>query len=173
MALVERKGSGQLIGIISDTHDNMDAIRDSVELLNSKGVSLVIHAGDLIAPFVVPEFAKLEARFVGVFGNNDGEKVGLNLKFKELDVKLSNFEELEYKGKRIAIYHGTIQGIADALSTCDIYDIVILGHSHEAGIKKQGSTTVINPGEACGYLSGKRTLCLFNLEKMEGEIVEF
>jgi len=164
---------GHLIGILSDTHDNMDAIRDAVELLNSKEVDLVIHAGDLVAPFVVPELAKLKARFVGVFGNNDGEKVGLNLKFKELGVKLSNFQDFEYGGKKIAVYHGTIQGIAEALSSCGIYDLVILGHSHKASIKKQEGTTTVNPGEACGYLSGKRTLCLFDLERMEGEIVEF
>ncbi len=40
-----------MIGILSDSHDNLDAIKKAVNLLNKKKVDLVIHAGDLISPF--------------------------------------------------------------------------------------------------------------------------
>ena len=52
------------------------------------------------------------------------------------------------------------------------YDIVVRGHTHKPEIKKVGKTLVINPGEACGYLSGKRTIALLDLEKSKGEIFE-
>jgi len=40
-----------MIGIMSDSHDHMEAIRAAVEVFNQAGVKLVVHAGDLIAPF--------------------------------------------------------------------------------------------------------------------------
>ena len=39
------------VGIVSDTHDNMVKIKDMVDILNSREVDLMLHAGDFIAPF--------------------------------------------------------------------------------------------------------------------------
>jgi len=39
------------IGIMSDSHDNMNMVAKAVELFNQRGVSRVLHAGDIIAPF--------------------------------------------------------------------------------------------------------------------------
>ena len=64
------------IGVLSDSHDNVPMVKKAVELFNSEGVELVIHAGDFIAPFVVAAMGDLKCRVVGVFGNNDGERIG-------------------------------------------------------------------------------------------------
>jgi putative phosphoesterase len=37
-----------MIGIISDTHDNLPAIKRAVDLFNEKNVDLVLHAGDFV-----------------------------------------------------------------------------------------------------------------------------
>lgn len=161
-----------MIGIISDTHDNIEAIRKAVDFLNSRKVSLVLHAGDFIAPFTVEEFKKLDTKIIGVFGNNDGDRNGLSEKFSQIGTDLKDFIELEYGGKEIAIYHGTIMEFVSALVKSGKYDIVVLGHTHLPEIKKEKNTLVINPGEVCGYLTGKRTLCLLNTKKMEVEIKE-
>ncbi len=79
--------------------------------------------------------------------------------------------ELERDGTRICAYHGTIDGIVDALARSEKYDLVVTGHSHKAEIRKENKSTIVNPGEACGYLTGKRTLCLW--ENGEAEVVEF
>jgi predicted phosphodiesterase len=42
-----------LIGIISDTHDDMSIIRKAVDLFNEREVGYVLHAGDLISPFTL------------------------------------------------------------------------------------------------------------------------
>ncbi len=159
-----------MIGIISDTHDNLDAIRKAVDFLNSQGVSLVLHAGDFIAPFTVKEFKKLDSPLVGVFGNNDGERKGLGEKFSQMGTHLKDFIELEHKGKRIALYHGTIEGFVSALVKSGDYDVVIRGHTHSPEIKKENNTLVINPGEVCGYLTGKRTLVLLDVGKMDAQL---
>src|SRR4030042_509218 len=40
-----------MIGILSDSHDNLTRVREAVRLFNDAGCSLVIHPGDFVAPF--------------------------------------------------------------------------------------------------------------------------
>ncbi|MEE8168172.1 MAG: metallophosphoesterase [Candidatus Hydrothermarchaeales archaeon] len=160
-----------MIGIISDTHDNLEAIDKAVELLNSSKVSLVIHAGDYVAPFTVPRFGKLTSPLKGVFGNNDGEKRGLANKFSEIGVEIRDFLEFEQDGLRICVYHGTLSEVVDALIKSRKYDVIVSGHSHKPEVKKVGGVWSVNPGEVCGYLTGRRTLCLLKYD--EPEIIEF
>ncbi|MEM1767624.1 MAG: YfcE family phosphodiesterase, partial [Candidatus Bathyarchaeia archaeon] len=63
-----------LIGLMSDTHDNLPMVEKAVSLLNDRKVELVLHAGDYVAPFVIPKLRELKAKVIGVFGNNDGDK---------------------------------------------------------------------------------------------------
>ena len=48
-----------LIGVIADTHDNMDKLKKAVDLFNERAVELVLHAGDYIAPFTSRELRRL------------------------------------------------------------------------------------------------------------------
>lgn len=161
-----------MIGIISDSHDNLEAIKEAAVFLNERNVSLVLHAGDYIAPFTVREFKNLKCPFRGVFGNNDGEKKGLNRAFSEMGTEIKEFEEMTLEGKRIAVYHGTLNEFLSALISGGEYDVVIRGHTHNPEIRKEGKTLVINPGELCGYLTGKKTVCLLDLGSMDASIHE-
>ena len=42
-----------LIGVMSDTHDNVPLIEKAVALFNDRKVGFVIHAGDYVAPFAL------------------------------------------------------------------------------------------------------------------------
>ena len=161
-----------MIGVISDTHDNLNAIDKAVELLNSKGVELVIHAGDFVSPFTVSHFEKLDAKLIAVFGNNDGEKKGLANKFSDIGVDVDYFAEVEHLDKKIAVYHGSIESIVEALIKSKKYDIVVRGHTHRAEVRREEGVLIINPGEVCGYLTGKRTVCLVDAEKLDAKILE-
>lgn len=156
------------IGIISDTHDNLDAIEKAVSIFNERGVSTVIHAGDLISPFTASRFKDLDGEFLAVFGNNDGEKDVLKERFS-----IADFREVECGGKKIAVYHGTIEAFVDSMVKSRKYDVVVRGHSHSPQSSIEDGVLVINPGEACGYLTGKRTVCILDLKDMREEIIEF
>jgi uncharacterized protein len=67
------------IGIISDTHDDIENVRRAIGIFSKEEVLYVIHAGDYVFPGSVMEFKNLNARLIGVLGNNDGER-GLLLK---------------------------------------------------------------------------------------------
>lgn len=60
------------IGLISDTHDNIQNIQNAISLFNDKHVSFVIHAGDIVSPEAVE--ASTGMKLIGVLGNNDLER---------------------------------------------------------------------------------------------------
>jgi putative phosphoesterase len=54
-------------------------------------------------------------------------------------------------------------------TTC--YDVIIYGHVHEAKAYKKGRTLIINPGEVCGYLTGKPSIAVLDTKSMEARII--
>ena len=163
-----------LIGVISDTHDNLPLIEKAVKRLNEEKVELVLHAGDYVAPFVIPKFKALNAKLIGVFGNNDGDHEFLKKRFSECkncEIR-GRFAEIDADGFKIALLHGDEEELLNALINCGGFDAVIHGHLHEVGASKKGKTLVVNPGEVCGYLTGKSTIALLDTVKREARIIE-
>jgi uncharacterized protein len=159
-----------MIGILSDSHDNLEAIAKAVDFFNQHKVSLVLHAGDIISPFTVKEFKMLACPLILAYGNNDGEKKGLEIAFKQMNADIKELNEVEHGGKKIALYHGTVTVLLSSLISSGEYDVVVRGHSHTAEIKREGRTLVINPGECCGYLTGKQTVALLDPATMQATI---
>jgi hypothetical protein len=158
------------IGIISDTHDNIPKIEGAVELFNGEGVELVLHAGDFISPFTAKPFSRLRCKLIGVFGNNDGEKFGLRAKFDGIGEIAEDSHEVEIAGRRILLIHK--DGLVEPIAEGGRYDLVVYGHTHEPDIRKIGRTLVVNSGEACGWLSGRSTVAILDLDSMEAELKE-
>jgi uncharacterized protein len=145
------------IGIISDTHDDVENVQRAIEIFNAEKVGYVIHAGDYVFPGVVQEFRKLNGKLIGVLGNNDGEKGALLRNFLGINGELKGeLGEIEFDGLKFGIYHGTDTGIKDQLVNSKKYDILICGHTHikEPSLnsigkyKNDGKTLVLNPGTA-------------------------
>lgn len=157
------------IGIVADTHDNLGMIGRAVEAFNQNGVDLVLHAGDFISPFTARQFKSLRCRLVGIFGNNDGEKFGLRKNFEPFGEIYEGFYHLEIAQRKIILTHQP--DVVGALAKSREYDVVIYGHTHRVDLRK-GETLVINPGECGGWLTGKGTVAMLDLDKMEAKIVD-
>ena len=163
-----------LVGILSDTHDNVPKTRDAVKRLNEEGVACVLHAGDFIAPFIIDTLKDLTAPMTGVFGNNDGDRILLEEKcaaYPHVKIR-GNFARIKEGGVTIALIHGSDGELLEAFSECSSIDLLVYGHTHRAEIKRQGSTLIVNPGEVCGYLTGKSTIALVDTARRKAEIVE-
>ncbi len=163
-----------LIGLIADTHDNLPLVDKAVKKLNEMNVGLVLHAGDYVAPFVIPKLKELKAKLIGVFGNNDGDHELLNKRFNEyegLEMR-RNFAEIFVGGLRIALLHGDEGELLEALINSESFDVVVHGHTHKAEVYQKGKTLIVNPGEVCGYLSGKSTIALLDTDRREAKIIE-
>ncbi|MFC1513758.1 metallophosphoesterase [candidate division KSB1 bacterium] len=154
------------IGIVSDSHDNKENIKQAVRYFNNERVDQVIHAGDIVAPFTFEEFRKLNAPMTAVFGNCDGERIGLKNVFK--DIHTAPYE-CEYDGKKFVIMHKPDN--IETLVSAGLFDYVVYGHLHKVDIRK-GSTTVINPGELCGWSTGKSTVVLLETKTNEVSVYE-
>ena len=158
-----------LIGVMSDTHDNLPKIKKAVEIFNRKKVSLVVHAGDYVSPFSLGLLDNLKCPYKGIFGNNDGEKAGL-IKKSHNRIKESP-QEWEIDGKKVLVIHD-LKSMSHALKKRS-FDIIIHGHTHIPEIRRDGTCLRVNPGECCGWVKSKSSVALIDTEKMAAEIIEF
>jgi uncharacterized protein len=156
------------VGILSDSHDDLDALAKAVALFNDAGVVQVLHAGDIVSPFTFEVFRGLRAPLCGVYGNNDGDRLllhersGGRLHVQPLFVTLD--------GLRGVIVHEP--PLAGSLARCGDYDVVIYGHTHEPDIHREGTGLVVNPGKAARLNRGRTTVALLETDTREARIVE-
>ena len=157
------------IGILSDTHDRLPLLERAVERFNAEGVDLVLHAGDFVSPFTAIPLSKLEAEFAGVFGNNDGDRLYLAKRFEEIGPIHLGYHAFEIDGMRVVLMHEPKS--IDALADSGHYDLIVYGHTHHVDLRTEGCI-VVNPGEACGYLSGRATAVLLDTQERTPQIIE-
>ena len=138
-----------LLGIISDTHDNLPLIDLAVKKLNELGVELVLHAGDYVSPFTAQHFNLLKARLIGVYGNNCAERAMLKKLFSEFGADIRGFfAEIEVEELKIALLHGHDEELLRSLIESEAYDLVVYGHTHQVSVERKGKTMVINPARS-------------------------
>jgi putative phosphoesterase len=156
-----------LIGVLSDTHDEVLRTRSAMNLLRARGAEAIVHCGDLYGREIVAECAALPLYFV--FGNRDHNMVPI-LKEAARDYGATCLGwggSFTLAGKRIAVVHGhlgmDLQPLLDARP-----DYLFSGHFHITDDSREGPTRRINPGALA--LADVYTVALVNLET---GVVEF
>ncbi|HUW85352.1 MAG TPA: metallophosphoesterase [Methanoregula sp.] len=165
---------GMLVGIMSDTHDDIMQTKKAVSRFNREGVEQVLHAGDFISPFMIDTLKELAAPLTGVFGNNDGDRPLLERKSAALlCMKIAGtFARIDTGGMRIALLHGNDRELLETLLGCGSLDLLVYGHTHRPEVRRDGSLLIVNPGEVYGHLTGRSTVALVDTVKRSAEIVE-
>lgn len=134
-----------IIGILSDTHEDIRMIRKAVRLLIERSPALVIHCGDIISPPVLEHFKGLPMRLV--FGNNDGERSGLKKKCYELGFdEINDTLTFSHAGRSFFVNHGTNPRTIEEAALSGSYDYVLHGHTHLKRDELCGRARIINPG---------------------------
>jgi len=159
------------LGVMADSHDNVPMIKKAVEVFNAEGCDLVVHAGDYCAPFALSPFDKLKCKWIGVYGNNDGDKKALSIKSNGLIV--NHPYRYDLSNTRMVITH-ELEDVVDPLGMIQRQEmhLLIYAHTHKPEIKKVEHALLVNPGETGGWTTGKSTVAIVDLAKMEGKIVE-
>ncbi len=156
-----------MIALISDTHENEEAIKKAVSIIKRRKPELVLHLGDIISPPMLDYFRGLRMKII--LGNNDGYVEGLRTKAKKLGFEEPKEEvELTHKGKRIYAYHGTDQDKLKQRIRYGNYDYVLTGHTHLKRDEVVKKTRVINPGAL--FRCNPYTIAFLDVEK---DVVEF
>lgn len=156
------------VGIFADVHDHVEHLRRAVEWFNRQQCQLVLFAGDLVSTFVVPRLRKLRGRFVGVFGDNEGNRVGLLAGIKVVGllgpgpvcVRLD-------RGLRLVLAH-MARELDPHPHQCQI---VVVAHTHKPSVRRDEQNRLwINPGELSGWTYGDPTLALLDTDQETVEI---
>lgn len=119
-----------LVGLVSDTHGPLPAAAASA----LSGVGLILHAGDLGSPAVLPALA-LIAPVRAVRGNSDGSADAIGLPWTRTEEVAGLRIHLLHDLERIDLDPGAA-GIA----------VVVHGHTHRPDRRLLGGVLYVNPG---------------------------
>jgi uncharacterized protein len=158
-----------LVGLFADTHDHLANIRLAVQQFNNAKCDLVMFAGDLVSTFAVPPLRKLTCPFVGCFGDNEGNKVGLLAGFTLVGtIAEPPVRHIAADGTRFIICHMQRQ----LRGQVNDWDIAVFGHTHRPRIQQDDlGRLLINPGETSGWTFGQPTIAVLDTTTRRTEII--
>ncbi len=146
------------IGVLADTHDHLDNVRIAVAEFERECCDLVVLAGDFVSTFVTPPLRRLRCPFIGVFGDNDGNKRGLRNGVSTIGhIAEPPIGFRTPDGVRILVTHMLrhLRGFAD---NCDV---VIFAHTHRPENRTDGKgRLLLNPGETSGWTFRKPSIAI-------------
>ena len=156
-----------LVGVVSDTHNNIKNIENFINIFNKEEVNLVIHTGDVSKAETLRLFSRLSCPMLGVFGNNDRIEKGLKEVCDECNF---NFQDppfpLTLGDKKIAVFHEP-ELIDGYIKEHEDVQLIIHGHTHRHREETLDNIIIFNPGESAGSLKGKNALGIINLNSLE------
>ncbi len=156
-------------GILSDTHDSRESTERALDMFRGEGVGVIVHLGDVCAGFTLAAFRGCGVPLVGVYGNNDGDKRGIEVASGGTFFTGPYTTSLD--GCRVVMSH-TFDTLQDEIGERGQFDLVLFGHTHRPLAMKVGRVLVVNPGEACGYMSGRPTCAVVDLATLEARILD-
>ncbi|HEY2946775.1 MAG TPA: metallophosphoesterase family protein [Vicinamibacteria bacterium] len=122
------------MGLVSDLHGLFDPLLPKV----LRGVERIVLAGDTVDETLLDRLREI-APLHAVRGNND-HSPGL--------LALPEFLDLELGGVKILIAHDRKDRRLPAAIDRSRPDVLVVGHSHQPLLARQGRLLVVNPGSA-------------------------
>ena len=158
------------VGLMADSHDRIPAVRVLLEMMRERGATMVLHAGDYVSPLVFKPFEDLHMALQGVYGKNDGDPQGL-MSRASAGLGMEIFESphsFEVAGHQILLVHD----IGDTQKrSVKAHSVIVHGFTHQQGMKTQGDSLVVNPGETCGWLYGTPGAAVLDLDTKQVEFL--
>ncbi len=156
------------LGIVSDTHGNRLMVQHALAELRERGITTVLHCGDIDDAETVALFHGFTTHFV--FGNCDLDKGALRAAMTAIDATLhDHFGSLELEGVKLAFLHGDDKTLMRDVERSGYYDFLFYGHTHQAAEHRSGPTRVINPGAL--HRARPKTFLVLDLDSREVESV--
>jgi uncharacterized protein len=140
-----------LIGIMSDTHNDVEAIKLAISIFRERDIKIVIHAGDITSPRMLEYLIDFDCYVV--LGNGDIiDSEDINLKASSLGLRsVGDKVEFECCGKNFIVFHGhDVPMYREAVSSGK-YNFIIKGHTHHFENYVSNECRIINPGAVYGH----------------------
>jgi putative phosphoesterase len=159
-----------LLGIFADSHDHLEHLRRAVEVFNAAQCEQVLFAGDLVSTFCTPPLRKLKCKIVGCYGDNEGNKPGLQAGFSILGTLAeAPVYWISPDGLRFVIVHMERQ----LREASEDFDVCIYAHTHKPRqYQDERGRLYLNPGETSGWTFGRATVMLFETTTREVRVVD-
>ncbi len=155
------------IGIISDTHDNVDNILKAVSVFKQEGVSYVVHCGDIVAPATLKHFKGIRLKLV--LGNCDGDIQMIKKVCEEMSFEfLGTYSEFSESGKTFFVMHKPPDEYAP--EKIGSYDYILHGHTHKKRDEHIKGTHIINPG--AHYWHSEGTIAILDIPEDKVKFVK-
>ena len=154
-----------LIGIMSDTHDDLSSTTFALEAMIQRGCIAIIHAGDICSPFVAKAMAGFGTACYAVFGNNDGDRLHLS---DIIDIQPAP-RHLTIDNREIIVFHEPF--INEFIDPTKV-SLLIYGHTHTKHKSRVKDMLVVNPGTASGILANKKTFAIYDTSAHKVEFCE-
>ena len=156
-----------LVGVVSDTHNNLKNVESIINIFNKEDVNLVIHTGDISKAETLRLFSNLNCPMAGVFGNNDRFEEGLKEVCDEYNFNFQNPPfSMILEGKKIAVFHEP-ELIDHYIKEHEDVQLIIHGHTHRYKEETLNDIIFFNPGESAGSMKGKNALGIINLNNLK------
>ena len=159
------------VAILSDSHDHILNLRAAVTYCNAYSVSVMIHCGDLISPFMLDELARFGGAVHLVYGNNVGDQHIISQSCGTRFPSITHHGVLgavEAGGRTLAFTH--YPEMARGLASQNRFDVVCCGHNHRYQVEKISNSLLVNPGELLGK-DGESGFCILDCATLEVERV--
>lgn len=148
-----------MIGLISDTHDNVEDVKKAVEIFQKHNVDFVLHLGDVVSPATIKFFNGVVLKVIK--GNCDGDIEHIKKMLSNINGEyLGEEHEFRLGGKKIYATHGIDEKKLGEITRSGKYDYVLHGHTHFKRDDKVKKCRVINPG--AHYYGTEHTIALFD-----------
>ncbi len=152
------------IAVISDIHENAHNLVLFLGELPKHEIVQIVFLGDFINQGIARILAHQEIPVTAVWGNNDGERVGitkLSLSAgSSLTVGFDTFDFVEFDGRKIFLTH--YPTLARPMAKSGEFDAVFYGHDHQRNIDQIGNCLVVNPGEISTHKTGKACFAVYD-----------
>ena len=162
------KGPNVKVGILADSHDNRESAGEILSVFVREKVGTILHLGDVCSPQILAPFRASGIPILGVFGNNDGDREGLQRASGNAFHRGPH--RCELAGRKILLSH-IFDELQGEIGERGKFDLILFGHTHRPLTMRVGRALVINPGEACGFMSGEATCAVIDLETMSARIL--
>lgn len=148
------------LGILSDSHNDVQTLQRALSLFWQQGVTRLLHCGDVTSPDTAVLLTPLPLIYTP--GNMDRPQT--ITKIKQMDT--GNIVTAVYTGTldglAIAATHGHRFGELERLIGDGRYDFVFHGHTHRRRDDASGATRIINPGALGGRRPEPRSVAVLD-----------